>query len=268
MPTAIVIAASSDIGTALCHHWLTRGWTVAGTYRTDNEAISGVVRSHGSKLPAMIRCDLTSPSVMDVCAQLRGLSPPWDVLAVCAGQLTPLQPFLGCPSSSWEDNLRVNLLGPARVLRYLLPHRNTAGGKTPTVILFAGAGTNSAPARYSAYAVAKVGLIKLCELLDAEIQDTKFTILGPGWVKTKLHNQTLEAGDRAGEGYARTHEMFQGGRWTPMERVLDCVEWVVGAPREAVGGRNFSVAHDLWGHGLEAVAAAQPDLYKLRRNPC
>jgi NAD(P)-dependent dehydrogenase (short-subunit alcohol dehydrogenase family) len=30
---AIVVSASSDIGTAMCRRWLARGWTVAGTYR-------------------------------------------------------------------------------------------------------------------------------------------------------------------------------------------------------------------------------------------
>ena len=34
--SAIIIAASSDIGTAMCHRWLASGWDIYGTYRHAN----------------------------------------------------------------------------------------------------------------------------------------------------------------------------------------------------------------------------------------
>ena len=34
----------------------------------------------------------------------------------------------------------------------------------------------------------------MCELLDAEVPDVKFVILGPGWVRTKIHDAVLQAG--------------------------------------------------------------------------
>ena len=44
----------------------------------------------------------------------------------------------------------------------------------------------------------------MCELLDAEIHDTAFTILGPGWVNTKIHQSTLANKHKAGENYKKT----------------------------------------------------------------
>ena len=32
----------------------------------------------------------------------------------------------------------------------------------------------------------------MAELLDHEMIDTKVVILGPGWVKTKMHQETLK----------------------------------------------------------------------------
>ena len=37
--SAIIISASSDIGTAMSQRWLARGWNVSGTYRTKSQAV-------------------------------------------------------------------------------------------------------------------------------------------------------------------------------------------------------------------------------------
>lgn len=107
----------------------------------------------------------------------------------------------------------------------------------------------------------------MCELLDAEICDTRFVILGPGWVKTKIHEATLKAGSRAGSNYQRTIEKLAGDECTPLERVLDCCDWLVTTPRQIIGGRNFSVVYDKWGSKeLTALLDQEPDMYKLRRH--
>jgi len=94
----------------------------------------------------------------------------------------------------------------------------------------------------------------------------RFVIVGPGWVKTKIHGSTLKAGVQAGANYQRTLEKLAGNEWMPMERVLDCCDWLVNAPRESISGRNFSVVSDRWGtEELERRLAQEPNMYKLRR---
>jgi NAD(P)-dependent dehydrogenase (short-subunit alcohol dehydrogenase family) len=134
------------------------------------------------------------------------------------------------------------------------------------VLFFSGGGTNNATTYYSAYTVSKIALIKMCELLDAELPGCRFMILGPGWVKTKIHEATLRAGGRAGANYQRTIEKLGGSECTPMENVLDCCDWLIELPRNLVSGRNFSVVFDRWGEPeLEKKLAAEPHMYKLRR---
>ena len=62
----------------------------------------------------------------------------------------------------------------------------------------------------------------MVELLDAEIIDTTFSILGPGWVKTKIHDSTLKAGNAAGKNYEKTIQMLEnnGSECYPMEKLL------------------------------------------------
>ncbi len=106
----------------------------------------------------------------------------------------------------------------------------------------------------------------MTELLDAEIPDTRFAIVGPGWVKTKIHDATLSAGEKAGDNYQRTIEKLAGDECTDMNDVLDCCDWLINAPREAVSGRNLSVVFDRWGTDrLTEMLIKNPDMYKLRR---
>ena len=57
---------------------------------------------------------------------------------------------------------------------------------------------------YSAYCLGKLALIKMTELLDSEYPDLQVSIIGASWVKTKIHHQTLAAGESAGLNFDTT----------------------------------------------------------------
>lgn len=262
--TAILVAASSDIGTALARHWCARGWRLAGTYRTRSVAVDALEREGMALMP----CDLAdSASVDEVCGALRARIGAWDLLVLCPGTLEPVGPFLDTDMEAWEASVQVNLVSQLRVVHRLLPARRHGRVPEPGVLFFAGGGTNSAPMNASAYTLSKIALIKMCELLDAEMTDTRFMIAGPGMVQTKIHHATLRAGTRAGAIASRAADALAGRGCVPMARVLECCDWLADAPREAVSGRNISVASDAWGSDalLEALRD-DPQLYKLRRH--
>ena len=148
----------------------------------------------------------------------------------------------------------------------MLPTRRHGSSFEPCVLFFAGGSTNNATVNYSAYTISKIALIKMCELLDAEVPDIKFTIIGPGWVKTKIHEATLRAKEKAGNNYKKTIEKLSGNECTPMEAVLDCCDWLIKAPREVISGRNFSAVFDKWGsEELVKMLKQNINIYKLRR---
>ena len=260
---AVIISMTSDIGAALARRWVGYGWQVAGTYRTFSSAAADLQKS-GVK---MIRCDVADArSVTAACERLKCLG-RWDALVLCPATLDPVGAFLAGRFEEWEKSVRVNFTGQMAVVHRLLKSRRSGKNPGPCVLFFAGGGTNSAPVNYSAYTVSKIALIKMCELLDAEIPDTRFVILGPGWVKTKIHRATLKAGRRAGENGSRTRERLASKRCTPMDRVLDCCDWAVRTPRQAISGRNFSVAYDAWeSPSFEKKLTQDPNRYKLRRH--
>ncbi|HEV3342328.1 MAG TPA: SDR family oxidoreductase [Pirellulales bacterium] len=263
LPRRIVISATSDIGCALAADWLAAECEVHGTYRTPGRTVDELADSGASLWP----CDLAdAASIERAVEELRHRSPNWDVLVLAAGTIEPIGPFLECDFDRWSASLEVNFTGQMRLLHELLPARRRTGKLPPLTLLFAGGGTNNATVNYSAYTLAKIALIKAAELLAAEICDCRFSVVGPGWVNTKIHQATLMAGERAGDAYRRTREKLASNDWVPIQRVVDCCNWLVYAPGDVINGRNFSTAHDPWGEPrLDELLRRDPDMYKLRR---
>ena len=116
--------------------------------------------------------------------------------------------------------------------------------------------------------IGNIRLIKSFELLENEINNIKFSILGPGWVQTKIHSQKINAKDSAGENFNKTLEMMKNpNRFNPMEKVIKDVLKIISLPKDLVGGRNFSsVNDDLSIENLKKLKKIDNDFYKLRRN--
>ena len=263
---AIVISASSDIGAELCKKWRQDGWDICGTYRTPSPLVQELTNNYGIK---MVKCDLLDKnSIRTACRQLKEGCLHWDVLVFAPGRQEPVGDFHHVSFDEWEEGVQVNLLAQLRILRDLLFLRNPDSNPEPCVLFFAGGGTNNAVVHYSSYTMCKIALIKMCELLDAEIPDTRFVIVGPGWVKTKIHQPTLEGGAKlAGDNYEKTIDKLKSNECTPMDKVIDCCDWVVNTPSKGVRGRNFSVVFDRWGSpDIERELEKNRDMYKLRRH--
>ncbi len=259
MKTTIVLSISSDIGAALARRRLAQGARVLGTVRTRSEDVSSLEREGATLVEADFGDDA---SIAGSCARLRELTGGWDELIVAPGTLEPVGPFVDVDFADWSRSLDVNLTGQLRAVHVLLPDRRPDA----LVLFFAGGGTNSAPLRVSAYTLSKIALIKMTELLQAELPETRFCILGPGWVKTKIHEETLRAGDRAGDAYEATRDRLDRGDFVPMDDVLDCIDWVAAQPVDVIGGRNFSVVHDPWRDPAYVDwLRGDPDRARLRR---
>ena len=257
----LIQAISSDIGYELTVHWRDQGHQVRGTYRKMNEQLSGLVNS-GLEV---VQCDLTERTSIDAAAQWSEDLPNWDVLVLAAGTQDPVGLFTDTSIDEWEASVYQNFVGQVRFLSRVLPGRNLSHDHPPVVLMFAGGGTNSATTHYSAYTISKIACIKMCELLDAEVPDTIFTIVGPGWVDTKIHEATLRSPGSAGDNYSKTVEMLGNNQCNPMASVIECCEWVVYAPKGIVGGRNFSAVHDPWNSDRISIVANDINNFRLRR---
>jgi NAD(P)-dependent dehydrogenase (short-subunit alcohol dehydrogenase family) len=262
MPSVIVIGIGSDIGRELAIRFAHDGWSVTGTFR-GTPGLEGLPSD-----VSLIPCDLTSAaSIAGATQALTARATPWELLIVAAGTEDPIGTFWECDADAWDENVRVNALSPLRIVRSLYPLRNQAAGSS--VAFFSGAGTNSAAPSYSAYCAAKVLLIKMCELLDAESPDTSFFIIGPGIVRTKIHEQTLRAPEHSGANYRKVVDFLASEELgTSHDDIYACLRWCASAGKAALGGRNVSLVYDSWAGGGAALLQRlrqDANLYKLRR---
>lgn len=258
----VVIAASADIGAYLVEHFLQAGAEVVGTYRNHSPRVAELERAGASLFPLDIA---SGEQVAAFAEKLREMGYAWNVLVSAAGLLDPIGPFFSTDFDEWEASVVTNSTAQLRVLHAIHGLRDRSG--LVKIVFFAGGGTNGTFDNYSAYCLGKLSLIKMTELLDSECPDLQTSIIGTGWVNTKIHQQTITAGDAAGINFSKTREFMEsaaGG--ASLQDVAACVEWCLAAPRSAVGGRNFSLVHDQWRDPrfIETLIA-NPGSYKLRR---
>ena len=257
--TAIIISANSDIAYQTRLKLVEGGWTVIGTYRKHDDNAKNLINLGMS----MYQLDISNVNqISDFVSSLSARR--WDFLLNATGMQGPVGNFTDIDFDEWSNSIHVNFIEQLRITHKLLPYRN----KDSTILFFAGGGINNAILSYSAYTISKIASIKICELLDAEIEDAKFAIIGPGWVKTKIHDETINAGERlAGKNYQSTLDHLEQDNFTPMHDVIGSIEWVLKQPKEVVGGRNFSTVFDAWGdENLVHLLKNNTNMYKLRRN--
>jgi len=188
MTLHLITGAGSGIGSVVAGRLLERGDQVvllardAGRARQLAEAFPGAVTLVG---------DLSNPGRLSWALSKQSLPERIDSLIHVAG-VVDLGSVADLPPALWEQQLAVNLVGPAELTRLLLPVLRVSRGRV--VFVNSGAGLN-AHAGWSAYAASKHGLKALADSLRAEEAPNgiRVTSVYPGRTATpmqeKVHQQ-------------------------------------------------------------------------------
>ena len=265
MRTAVVAGSDSGIADILSTHLTSIGWRVVGTTRRSNVF---------SKNPALIEksvpdkkyfCDFSSQKSIDDCTEkISEEIPDWELLILSIGQLSPIGKILDVNSDLWEESFYINFLGQFRFIKKLLASSKIGSNKM--VVTFAGSGTNSAPLNYSSYTLAKISLIKAMELFAAENPEINFVSLGTGWMDTPIHEQTLLAGNLAGDNLEITKKKIANSEFGDPRLLTDFLDWCLEEKMQVLSGRNFSLQGDDWNESnFKSKLKQDPNLFKLRR---
>ena len=86
-----------------------------------------------------------------------------------AGVQLPIGNFLNNDYLEWRENLKTNIIGTANMIRCALPLLQK--GKFNKIINFSGGGATSPRPNFSAYAISKISIVKLTEILAYELKD-------------------------------------------------------------------------------------------------
>lgn len=265
---ALVTGGSQGIGKAIVHRLLAEGARVAfcGRNAADLSAAAAELAGIGPDL-LPIQADVMDRAQVEklVAATLERFG-RIGILVNNAAIQGPIGPAWESDPVQWEETLKVNLVGAFLLCRAVIPAMIRAGGGK--IINLSGGGSANPFPRYSAYAASKAALVRFTETLAVELAEHNIQVnaVAPGMVATRLHRQTMAAGDRAGRDFLRKtqEELARGGVDPSIPAAL--VAFLASTKADWITGKFIHAVWDNWadfdGHAEEI---AKTDLYTLRR---
>jgi NAD(P)-dependent dehydrogenase (short-subunit alcohol dehydrogenase family) len=261
----VVTGSSTGIGRALVLRLLSEGHQIWGLARSDQSAFAD---SQNGAFKAS-RCDVGAwTDVERAAAEIEAAWRHVDGLVCCAGTQGEVGPAVRADPKRWADTVHGNLNGTFFAIRafYLLLSRSPRRAK---IVCFSGGGSTKPRPNFSAYGVAKTGVLRLVETISQEESQAPLDInaVAPGAIATRLTDEVIALGpDIAGQAEfdAAIKQKSAGG--ASMERALDLVEWLLSPKSDGVSGKLISAPWDPWPSlGHHVAALARTDVYTLRR---
>jgi NAD(P)-dependent dehydrogenase (short-subunit alcohol dehydrogenase family) len=252
---ALVTGASRGIGRQLVEELAARGMAVAGLARGGDRlrsAMDEVAAATGARTLA-VAADVTdrasvSAAVERVVAELG----PIDLLVNNAGRIDAAEePLWEADPDQWWDVVASHIRGSFLLCRTVVPWmvlRNSGR------IVNIASGMSTRPrAEYSAYSVAKTGLMRLTEALAGALEgsDVHAFDVAPGVVETEM---------------TRAMPMWRGFTdWTPPEKVVELITAIAAGELDQWSGRFLRAGMD----DLDVVRTLTPEgaARQLRLHP-
>ncbi len=261
----LVTGSSSGIGRALVERLIESGHQVWGIARSDQAEF----QARNAKVFRANPCDISRwDDVVQAAAAVAAAWSHLDGLVACAGLQGEIGRTLTAEPGGWDATIRANLLGTFHTLRafHTLLERAPRRAK---IVCLSGGGATKPRANFSAYGVAKTGIVRLVETIAEEEKGRPLDInaVAPGAINTRLTDEVIARGPGV-VGAAEYHSAIQqketGG--ASVAKALDLVEWLLSPASDGISGRLLSAPWDPWerltGHRDDL---ASTDIYTLRR---
>jgi NAD(P)-dependent dehydrogenase (short-subunit alcohol dehydrogenase family) len=231
---ALVTGASTGIGRHLADALAVRGMAVAGLARTGDRltaAMEEVSAATGVRTLA-VAADVTDrvaveSAVAEVVSELGQV----DLLVNNAGLIDALEvPLWEVDPDQWWDVVSSHIRGGFLLCRTVVPWM-VLRNRGRIVNIASGMSVRARP-EYSAYSVAKTGLMRMTEALAAALEgsDVRAFDVSPGVVDTAM---------------TRSMAIWQGYEdWTPPERVVELVTAIAAGELDTWSGRFLRAGAD------------------------
>jgi NAD(P)-dependent dehydrogenase (short-subunit alcohol dehydrogenase family) len=264
----LVTGASRGIGAAVARAFARDGSDVALVARPSDyldriahELAAGATRAHA------FSADVAEPGEIErAVARALEVFGRLDVLVNAAGVYGPIGPLAEADMAAWAGAIATNLLGTAYAMRAVLPHMVARG--RGVIVNFSGGGAVAPLPRFSAYSASKAGVVRLTETVAEEVRESgvRVNAIAPGAVNTRLIDEVLAAGERAGADFYKKAIEQKASGGTPPERAAELAVFLASPAAAGITGRLISAVWDDWKSlGAQSSELRRTSLYTLRR---
>ena len=248
----LIISGSSDLGKSYINLLKDSNDEIVSTFfksRNKNKKIKQIYLNLNNKLS--VKKFLNNKNIKN-----------WNYLIFFTGDLLPIGNFDKIKINEWLKSYKLNFLSQIYLLQRLLDYKNS---KLSKVIFTSGGATNSANENLSSYNLAKIGLIKLCELFNQEIKDTSFTCVGPGFIDTKIHNVIKKNPTKYKIKHNEYKEKSLSNKFKPKDFAKK-LNLIINSDIDFYNGRNISLQNDNINQDFIEILKFDENIYKLRRD--
>ncbi|MBN1448015.1 MAG: SDR family oxidoreductase, partial [Bacteroidetes bacterium] len=265
---ALVTGGSRGIGAAIAAALAREGARVVLAARNADALAETAAMMRDADTPAVLTAaaDIAQPEAVDrLFARIHDELGAVDVLVANAGVQGPIGPLEDASPHAFAETIAVNLTGVWLCMRAAIPGMKRSGrGK---IITLSGGGATGPRERFAVYAAAKAAVVRLTETAAAELRSFGIDVnaIAPGAVNTRMLDEVLEAGARAGgELDAARKRADEGG--TPPERAAELAVFLASSASDGISGKLLSAVWDPW-RDVDFVARlrSDPDFATLRR---
>jgi len=168
-----------------------------------------------------------------------------DILVNNAGVQNPIGLFYITNLSEWKRNIEINLFGTVNFTYYVL--QNMIAIKRGKIINLSGGGSTSPRPNFSAYAVAKTGIVRFTENLAEEVRGFNIDVnaIAPGAVNTKMLEEVLKAESLAGNEFDDAVKRKEKGVNDP-ELAAELICFLASGYSDGITGKLISALWDPW----------------------
>jgi NAD(P)-dependent dehydrogenase (short-subunit alcohol dehydrogenase family) len=267
--TALVTGAGRGIGAAIAAALAAEGARVYLVARTRSEldAVASGIRARGGRAEVFTG-DAAAPAdvarITSAALEAGGV----DVLVNNAGVYGPIGPFVETNLDEWWRALEVNLRSALLFSRALAPGMIAA--RRGKIINLSGGGATTPLPNLTLYSVSKTAVVRFTETLAVELRphNVQVNAIAPGAVDTRLQDDLLAAGDRAGADlHGRIRALREtGAGGVPASVPAALALWLASDDSGTLTGKLISAPHDPWrdwGSAGDELSASP--MYTLRR---
>jgi NAD(P)-dependent dehydrogenase (short-subunit alcohol dehydrogenase family) len=252
---ALITGASTGIGRHLAEGLASRGMAVAGLARGKDRlrtTMDEIAATTGARTLA-VGADVTDrESVEEAVSQVVAELGHVDILVNNAGLIDAAEvPLWEADPDQWWDVVTSQIRGGFLLCRTVVPWM-VLRNRGRVINIASGMSVRARP-EYSAYSVAKTGLMRMTEALAGALEgsDVRAFDVAPGVVETEM---------------TRAMPMWEGFTdWTPPEKVVELVAAIAAGELDAWSGRFLRAGRD--DPAVLRERAPEGDARQLRLKP-